>query len=65
MSKTVPEVIRRRAMVEVVRSGRPQQQVARDFGVSPATVNRSVRHAHGQRLDRVDWFDRSPISLTT
>jgi hypothetical protein len=52
-------------MVEAVRSGRSQQQVARDFGVSPATVNRWVRHAHGQRLDRVDWFDRSPIPQTT
>jgi hypothetical protein len=52
-------------MVEAVRSGRSQQQVARDFGVSPATVNRWVRHAHGQRLDRVDWSDRSPIPHTT
>jgi hypothetical protein len=52
-------------MVEAVRRGRSQQQVARDFGVSPATVNRWVRHAHGQRLDRVDWFDRSPIPHTT
>jgi transposase-like protein len=52
-------------MVEAVRSGRSQQQVARDFGVSPATVNRWVRHAHGQRLDRVDWSDRSPIPRTT
>src|SRR5512132_4375109 len=52
-------------MVQAVRSGRSQQQVARDFGVSPATVNRWVRHAHGQRLDRVDWSDRSPIPQTT
>jgi hypothetical protein len=52
-------------MVEAVRWGRSQQQVARDFGVSPATVNRWVRHAHGQRLDRVDWSDRSPIPQTT
>jgi hypothetical protein len=52
-------------MVAAVRSGRSQQQVARDFGVSPATVNRWVRHAHGQRLDRVDWSDRSPIPHTT
>jgi hypothetical protein len=27
--------------------------------VSPATVNHWVRHAQGQRLDRVDWHDRS------
>jgi Homeodomain-like domain len=52
-------------MVEAVRRGRSQQQVARDFGVSPATVNRWVRLAHGQRLDRVDWSDRSPIPHTT
>jgi hypothetical protein len=52
-------------MVEAVRRGRSQQQVARDFDVSPATVNRWVRHAHGQRLDRVDWSDRSPIPHTT
>jgi hypothetical protein len=52
-------------MVEAVRSGRSQQQVGRDVGVSPATVNRWVRHAHGQRLDRVDWSDRSPIPHTT
>ncbi|MBV8612138.1 MAG: hypothetical protein JO034_32440 [Singulisphaera sp.] len=52
-------------MVQAVRSRRSQQQVARDFGVSPATVNRWVRHAHGQRLDRVDWSDRSPIPQTT
>src|SRR5512147_681059 len=52
-------------MVEAVRSARSHQQVARDFGVSPATVNRWVRHAHGQRLDRVDWSDRSPIPRTT
>src|SRR5512144_829794 len=52
-------------MVQAVPSGRSQQQVARDFGVSPATVNRWVRHAHGQRLDRVDWSDRSPIPQTT
>jgi transposase-like protein len=52
-------------MVQAVRSGRSQQQVARDFGVSPATVNRWVRHAHGQRLDRVDWSDRAPIPQAT
>ena len=52
-------------MVEAVRRGQSQQQVARDFGVSPATVNRWVRYALGQRLDRVDWSDRSPIPHTT
>src|SRR6185436_16294754 len=52
-------------MVLAVRMGRSQQQVACDFDVSPATVNRWVRHAHGQRLDRVDWSGRSPIPHTT
>lgn len=52
-------------MVEAVRRGQSQQQVARDFGGSPATVNRWVRHAHGQRLDRVDWSDRASIPHTT
>ena len=52
---TDPEASRRWAIVQAVRRGRSQQQVARDFDVSPATVNRWVRHAHGQRLDRVDW----------
>src|SRR3954467_3076235 len=52
-------------MVEAVRRGQSQQRVARDFGVSPATVNRWVRHAQGQRLDRVDWSDRAPIPHAT
>ena len=63
--QTDREIIRRRAMVEAVRRGRSQQQVARDFGVSPGTVNRWVRHAQGQRLDRVDWSDRPRVSYTT
>jgi putative transposase len=45
-------------MVAAVRRGYSVRQVARDFGVSPATVSHWVRHAHGQRLDRVDWSDR-------
>src|SRR5438094_262807 len=40
-------------------------EVARHFGVSPGTVNRWVRHAQGQRLDRVDWSDRSRVPYTT
>jgi hypothetical protein len=52
-------------MVQAVRRGQSQQQVARDFDVSPATVNRWVRHAQGQRLDRVDWSDRAPMPHTT
>jgi transposase len=57
--QTDREITRRRALVEAVRRGRSQHQVAQEFGVSPGTVNRWVRHAHGQRLDRVDWSNRS------
>jgi transposase len=46
-------------MVAAVRSKRSQRQVAREFRVSPATVHHWVEHAKGQRLDRVDWHDRS------
>jgi transposase len=63
--QTDREITRRRAMVEAVRRGQSQQQVARDFGVSPGTVNRWVRHSRGQRLDRVDWSDRSRAPHTT
>jgi hypothetical protein len=63
--QTDREIARRWAMVEAVRRGRSQQQVARDFGVSPGTVNHWVRHAHGQRLDRVDWSDRPRVPYTT
>jgi transposase-like protein len=52
-------------MVEAVRNGRSHHEVARQFHVSPATVHHWVRHAHGQRLDRVDWSDRSRIPHTT
>jgi transposase-like protein len=52
-------------MVEAVRSGQTQHEVAREFHVSPSTVNRWVRHAHGRRLDRVDWSDRSRAPHTT
>jgi len=62
--QTDREIARRRAIVEAVRRGRSQQQVARDLGVSPGTVNRWVRHAQGQRLDRVDWSDRPRVPYT-
>ena len=52
-------------MVEAVRGGQSQHEVARAFHVSPSTVNRWVRHAHGRRLDRVDWSDRSRAPHTT
>ena len=46
-------------MVAAVRRGRSHHDVARKFRVSPSTVHHWVHHAHGQRLDRVDWSDRS------
>ena len=46
-------------MVEAVRRGCSQHEVAHQFHVSQATVHYWVQHAHGQRLERVDWYDRS------
>ncbi len=52
-------------MVAAVRRGISQREVARRFHVSLDTVQRWVQRAAGQRLDRVDWSDRSaaPHSL--
>lgn len=46
-------------MVSAVRHGQPVRAVARAFGVGVATVAHWVERAKGQRLDRVDWSDRS------
>src|SRR5512135_772119 len=46
-------------MVAAVRHGRSLRAVARQFHVSPDTVQRWVQRAKGQRLDRVAWEDRS------
>jgi hypothetical protein len=46
-------------MVAAVRRGRSLRTVARQFGVGVATVAHWVERATGQRLDRVDWSDRS------
>ncbi len=46
-------------MVTAVRQGQPLRAVARAFGVGVATVAHWVERAKGQRLDRVDWADRS------
>lgn len=46
-------------MVAAVRRGEPLRAVARQFGVGIATVAHWVERAKGQRLDRVDWSDRS------
>src|SRR3954452_11794843 len=59
------EAARRRAMVTAVRNGRSQQEVAREFGVSPSTVHHWVQRARGRRLDRVDWHDRSRAPRST
>jgi hypothetical protein len=45
------------------------RQVAHQFGVALATVQRWVARAGGQRLDRVDWTDRpcglpAPVNRT-
>src|SRR5947209_11489278 len=46
-------------MVAAVRRGQSRRAVARRFGVGVATVAHWVERAAGQRLDRVDWSDRS------
>ena len=45
-------------MVALVRAGRTQRSVAREFHVSLATVQLWVARAGDQPLDRVDWSDR-------
>jgi len=51
-------------MVEAVRAGDSLHEVAAQFGVALATVQRWVARAAYQRLDRVDWNDR-PCGLPT
>jgi len=46
-------------MVAAVRRGQSLRAVAEKFGVGLATVAHWVERAQGQRLDRVDWSDRS------
>jgi putative transposase len=46
-------------MVAAVRRGQSLRAVADRFGVSVSTVAYWVGRASGQRLDRVDWLDRS------
>ena len=46
-------------MVAAVRRGQSVRAVARRFRVGIATVAHWVERAKGQRLDRVDWSDRS------
>ncbi len=46
-------------MVVAVRSGQSLRSVARQFGVSLATVQLWVNRASGQSLERINWEDRS------
>ena len=46
-------------MVASIRQGASIRAVARRFAVSLDTVHRWIRRAGGERLDRVDWSDRS------
>ena len=46
-------------MVAAIRRGQSLRAVAHQFGVGIATVAHWVERAQGQRLDRVDWSDRS------
>jgi len=52
-------------MVAAVRSGRSQHEVAQEFHVSQSAVHYWVHHAHGRRLDRVDWHDRPHATRTS
>ena len=44
-------------MVEAVRLGQSLRSVAKQFGVSPATVQHWVRHAGDKPLEQVNWED--------
>jgi len=48
----------RHDLVARVRKKHSMRSVARQFGVRLGTVQRWVKHAEGQRLDRVDWSDK-------
>ena len=49
------------APVAMVRAGATQHAVARHFRVRLSTVQRWLKRASGQRLDRVDWSDHAPV----
>src|SRR5215203_3667467 len=51
-------------MVAAVRRGQSLRAVARRYHVGVATVAFWVKRAKGQRLDRVDWSDRSSAPHT-
>jgi transposase-like protein len=49
-------------MVEAVRAGSSQRAVARQFGVSLATVQLWLKRAAGGALEQVDWTTQAPIA---
>ena len=51
-------------MVAAVRRGQSLRAVAQQYHVGVATVALWVKRAKGQRLDRVDWLDRSSAPHT-
>jgi putative transposase len=56
--------LQRRQIVKLVRAGSSLRRVGQRFGVRLGTVQYWVRRASGQRLDRVDWSDRSSQPAT-
>ena len=53
----------RLAMVSAVRRGQPQRTVARRFGVGLGHLQYWLARTCGQKLERVDWSDRSHAPL--
>jgi len=47
-------------MVKAVRAGMSMREAARAFGFGKSTVELWVGRAHGRRLDRVDFANRTP-----
>ena len=52
--------MRREQLVRAVRGGASLRQAAGRFGMSVGTAAYWVARAHGRRLDRVDFADRTP-----
>ena len=45
-------------MIQAIRSGESIRNVAKQFDVSKATVERWIARTKGKRLDRIDWSDQ-------
>ena len=52
-------------MVESVRRGCSQREVARRFGIPVSTIQHWLKRARGKRLDRVDWSTALPVPHRT